>query len=838
MDTVRATLLPVVCATLLLVPTPTLEAQEQLRNVSPAEAACRADDYGLIWWADGFPGRDRPGRWLECIQTGRYALALDVEKMLITALGPVDAQLSYQQAVGRDNSLIDRLPAAGLKLSINVDGQEYLSTGGGPHSRHAGPRLINCGRFLQRADVTDLVFVDSKGDPLDVDARLEIIAWPDRLTLLLEAAPGSIEQSSATGRTANKWKSALMSIELQTAGQTFSDRFELPPGETWTEDTMKTVSVSLTPGTRGIPAITPDDAACKVDAAAIPDGTACPVEYDDVYGWFRVDLDNVTPQGSHNDSIERVRLTLENSGPDNRAFRLLFAKTGRGLSGRGLSPVIGLAPTLRDVEGYPTGIPIQISKNWHHQPDQEILYQGTWLNAATILHLPGRSKLELEFTLIYGHWGGVPAASHAQLCLIGWGSNQLWNQSAIGTWGESICYEPDQAQAQCAITDVRPLMVHGMKSDEPKRWTWTNNVGGGDFFRYFDTEGRRRHPTGMKTAYHRYCPNLTEVTYAGQTADGSLSHSVTVSVHRTDDVVRGLYRLRMDVNRPIRFSRLVFFQIGADTYSYTGERRMALGNEDGLLDEWHTEWGGNRYKTEPTACTGRIPWVSLHEAVSRDDSQSAAWANRGIVIRRWNARLSGRPARPWVAEHGVEARRVDTSTIDVIPPPDVNRLIPGDYVEATFEHIIVPQYAADYYGPNENLRDALAEHENTWKMIYREAVCNDQAARVSRGNMLSLRPIRIQADDDRAEFSVTGGLGYVPITVCGLSHYRRPLLEILEEGGTWTPVDQSVHGRDFWQTDFSDTSKTWEVTYTVPLDTPTDVPATRRFRFQLQPAGR
>lgn len=66
-----------------------------------------------------------------------------------------------------------------------------------------------------------------------------------------------------------------------------------------------------------------------------------------------------------------------------------------------------------------------------------------------------QSSVELELTLVYGHWGGIAAASHAQLCLIGWGSNQLWEESALGSWGESVCYEPDQVQRGCTIMDVQ-----------------------------------------------------------------------------------------------------------------------------------------------------------------------------------------------------------------------------------------------------------------------------------------------------------------------------------------------------------------------------------------------
>ena len=81
----------------------------------------------------------------------------------------------------------------------------------------------------------------------------------------------------------------------------------------------------------------------------------------------------------------------------------------------------------------------------------------------------------------------------------------------------------------------------------------------------------------VKTAYHRQGPCLTEVTYAGRAGEG-LNHRVTVSLGRSDDLVRGTYRIRLDVEKAVDFSRLVLFQIGADTYSSTGERKMAIGD--------------------------------------------------------------------------------------------------------------------------------------------------------------------------------------------------------------------------------------------------------------------
>jgi hypothetical protein len=927
-------------------------------------------------------------------------------------------------AARADNGAWQNLPPAQLQLSITAGGTTYRCTGGGRWSEFRGPRLVESGRFLQRADVTDLVFAAADGARLNVEARFETIAWPDRLALLLAARPGLLpipagepcfgrvgggfgldgtnhleiphkadldpekvtlelwafvptdyqasartlawlvcknrhehtegnfglailngrpqarlnigggrdnmfvvearsplrinnwnhlaisydgdslrfflngkpagerrigrkrvpgheglafgrrqdnwsdgyhfrggvdeirlydraltpaeiheryQKPEATNsalnpvrawsfnadgnasqtRPATQWSDAAMEISLTTQKGTLRQRWELPQHQTWRHPDWHEVSLPLDPMTFKLEDAT---TTVSVQASEWPSGAARPVDYDAARGWYRVNLDDIEPtlppggREKQNDAIERVRLVLSNPTDRGQTSRLLFEKNARGFRQRLGVPITGMTAVLRDADGHPVGVPVQLSKNWHGRREGGV-YIGTWFHGFTQIRLPPRASIELELALAYGHWGGVAAASHAQLCLIGWGSNQLWNQSALGSWGESICYEPDQVQAQCAVLDVRPLMVRSMAADRP--WNWTHNVGGGDFFRFFDTNGQRVPHARMRTAYQRYGPCLTEVTHAGRIGEG-IEHSATVSLARTDDIVRGTYQLRLDVTKPMEFSRFVILQIGADTYSYTGERKMAFGNETGLIRQWSTRWGGDTYRTERLQLTGRTPWISLHEAVSRRREGAAssgrrrargAWANRGIVIRSWQARLGGKPAAPWFAEHGVKARGEDTSTADILPPPDVARLEPGDFVQATVEHVIVPQYAADYYGPNEDLRAALDQSANTWRMIYREANGNDRRIQLKTGALESLYPsVCIRAVNDAAEFTLTGGLGYVPITFTGLNSPRGHLLVLDDQ-----PVDQSVHGNDFWQTDYDPTSKRWSRTYTVPI---------------------
>ena len=705
-------------------------------------------DYGQIWWADGFPTHREGARWLRKIKTGYYSFALNTETLEIPEFGKPGE-------------------SPDLELKVTVDGKEYFADGGAKWTRTSGPRLIESGHFFQRMDVTDLKFRSKDGEVLKAKGRFEVAAWPDRLGLILSADSESKIETSIRLKTS---KGAL-------EGRGF---LALDPVTGKNVDQKSPVTVT------------------------VPD---CPVEFEPSLGWHRINLDRVQTIGKGNDVIERIKFQVSNSTDREELARLMFEKTR--FRGRLGSAIAGVSAILCDADGIPTGIPVQLSKNWHRKPERQV-YDGQWFHGITQLRLPPGAKVDLQLVIANAHWGGVAAASHAQLSLIGWGGNSLWEQSALGCWGESICYDPDQALANTTITDVRPLMVAGKGSG--KKWAWTNNMGGGDFFRLYDLKGKRVAHSEMKTRYHKYGPCLTEVEYEGKVGD-AIKHRMTMSLGRTDDVVRGTYRVRLEVEKAVDFSRFVIFQVGSDTYNFTKERKMAYGNISGLGKEWKTQWGGDAYCGTPVQLKGVFPWVSLHEGVKPESDQKGAISNRGIVVRSWKARLGGKVADPWIAERGQTRHGKDSSTIDFVPPPGVTRFEPGDYLEATFEHIMMPQFAKDYYGPNEELRQALGKHENTWGMIHRESVGNAREIEVQQGSLVRRFPdVRIVAANEKATFAIKGGLGYFPMTITGLKSHEA--LELRVDGKL---LDQSVHGNDFWQCNYDPKKKSWSQTFNVPF---------------------
>jgi len=759
-----------------------------LRVVAPASVAPDGRDYGFMWWAYGWRGEK-----VRCYQTGYYGVAEDVGKTSLRNLGFIKNPLKYSVAVCQANDVVFSLPAPLLKLSVTAGGTPYTCQSGG------NPRLIASGRFVQWSDSEGLSFVDAAGKALPARGRLEYVVWPDRLAVILEVtATENLPQANCA-------------ISCR-AGERLIEQAS-PRGD-WAKGTVHTIHAVLW-------ALRPDVPDAK-DIVAFP---GCPpqetpkVRYDPARGSYRIDLPARPPAAPDQPHLERVPLRLTNPGLTPRVIRLDFAKEPE------VPGMTGLVPMLRDPAGNPTGIPVQISKNWHHK-DEPLLHQGNWLHSFTMLRLPPQSMVDLEYALAFNFWGTAPLASHAQLCLIGWGTDQLWDEAALGSWGESICYDPDVNLARSMIDDCRPLMVTNMKSGNGK-WGWTNNVGGGDFLVYSTDQGKQW-LSRMRTAYLSCGPNLTDVIYAGVSADGAIAATIHVQSARTDDINRAYHRFRYDVLKPTKFNRLVFYQLGADSYNDHSFNKIARGNETGLLEEWSPAKGTLDHAG--IACPGAVPWFSLHEGSARA-GESGAWANRGLVIRAWKAKLGGHDAPPLATINGTGNGNTPSNNVELVAPADLKELQPGDFVEGTVEYLVVPQFAKDYYGPNEGLRESLKSGENTWQPVHRLAVSGRLAATAARGQVRQACPLVVDLDpaSRSAEIDITGGLAYVPVTFAGLPNASGWSL-YSEKAGRKTKVDQSVLGHDFWQVDRDDNGK-YRMTFNVLIEAPTGEPARTKLSF-------
>jgi hypothetical protein len=302
---------------------------------------------------------------------------------------------------------------------------------------------------------------------------------------------------------------------------------------------------------------------------------------------------------------------------------------------------------------------------------------------------------------------------------------------------------------------------------------------------------------------------------------------MNVSSPRTDDINRVYHTFRYDVLKPTSFKRIAFYQLGADHYNSPTEK-IAYGNETGLNDEWLAERGERRYYRTNVPAPGRIPWFSLHNPIKIDDHPGPS-ANRGLIIREWKARIAGQKAPLHFSIFGTEQGRAASANIELSPPPGCTQLLPGDFIEAKVELVVLPAAADDYYGPNEALRTSLQTLANPWQSIHRQAIGNDVVIKATEGKLISRYPPVIAATSrDTAEFQISAGLAYLPVTIEGLNQHDNFQLSEFDSG-SWRPIDQSVHGNDFWQTTFDPSTK-WSRTYNLFLDQKGDSP--RRFRLE------
>ena len=757
------------------------------------------EDYGCVWWAYGspyyynygaLPGDNIPEGYagkkqVLCLHTGRYGLAIDTIKLDRIKLGLFKTLVPYETGIGEVEGAVFSLPESKLSVEVHAKGRVYRCVGREqPVDRKVFPvRFVEYGRFFQHVSINGLIMEDSGGNKLDAECRLEIFSWPDRLNMICYVEGKGVKTDKI----------------ILGAGGKVSDRVV---GE---QDGSAAVILGLIEGDGGGG---PGD----VTVAAVKN-TTINVERSESYGAYVVKIRDpgwsnksgtYYPQ-EHLDRLDKWPIRLVNDSGKSRVFRLVFDTQPRNIT--------GFTPMILDGEGRPAGIPVQISKNWH-RGKVPIRYQGAWVHGSTVITVPPRTTGNYQYAIAYARWGGVPAASHAQLSLIGWGHNMFWDECAIGSFGETICYEPGRTQRRGFITDVRPLMVAGM---DGKKWGWTGNVGGGDFLVYFDGEGKYVPMVKTRGRYYSYGPNLTKVCYDEMSEDKAIKASYTVSIARVDDYVRVFQNIRYDVLRPVEFSRLAFCQMPSDYYNDMKYGKTAIGNVGGMTSEWAVRTDGWKYDRRSVPMRGRKPWVSLHDVA---EDEKVVQAARGLIVRKWDAVLGGKKCgEPYLSTYMTEWHGKNFRVAaELSPPAGLKRLRAGDYVDADIELVVVPSKAGIYYGGNEAFVAAMERDANTWKMIHREAAGNDLEVRMKEGGLVKNYPVEITVSGrQRAEFSVLGGVGYVPVTFRGLEDYRGLRLYRVV-GGEIRAVDQSVNGDDFWQTDYDAVSGTWSMTYNIKLD--------------------
>ena len=316
-------------------------------RISPAVYPT-AQDYTFLWWPYGWKGVSPDGRKIEALQTGRYGLTFDPEKMDLLTLGPIASPKSYSDAVSESNDAVFALPKAYLSITVRAGGKVYRCVRGALKQddfENFPIRKLDYGRFVQQTDVLNLEFADEAGEILKATGRFEMVAWSDRLAFIAEVTPES------------DFPDGLIEIAVNgKAGQS-----ENPAG-IWKGGEKRMAFTVWEPD----PKIDVKGSDLKVAAEWLPTKPGPPpgpltVTYDVARGWHQIVLTSDQwgeQQKGQNDRLERASLTLSNPTDRVRALRLFFDRESA------VQGTTGVTPILRDTGGNPTGIPVQVSKMW------------------------------------------------------------------------------------------------------------------------------------------------------------------------------------------------------------------------------------------------------------------------------------------------------------------------------------------------------------------------------------------------------------------------------------------------------------------------------------------
>ena len=777
--------------------TPTVKKQY------PTATSLRESGYTFSCWLNGWrKHKTDQSPEILAIQASEYDFTLNLADFGKAGFSRTAKRtLSYAEALGSGTGHLSPLPDAEVAITIEVDGKTYravsCAAGTDPDVRRLGSaRMWESGRFVQHFEFVGLKLQESSGKTLECKGALAVVAWPDSLTLTAALAP---DASNAEG-----WRDAQ--VKLQLKGQNLDCQAEKLYLGKWHAAITNAVTLTYQAQDRSV-----SDHALAIQVSS---GTnnVFPVAFEATKNCYVASAPKIkrTFKAGYTDirDYDDFAITVDNA--DTVAKEIPFL-----LDFRSPANITGLCPILCDKEGRPTGVQVQLSKNWHYAP------MGAYLMAYTSLPAkPGRTEYLLR--VAYGFYGALPSASHAQLSLIGYsgkGGNGRWDQLAIGCWGETFCLDMDMSLVDIAITDVRLLMArNGLKGTQ---WSWTDAGWGGDWLGMTNSLGEKLAFRDLKTAYLSQGPCLTDVRYAGfYGADRKVAFQAQVQTMRTDDYARTLNTLSYTFRSPSPSGGVWFFKMGR-----TGEYvtpHIAYGNQAGLISEQSVPAGLKPQDlfADRVTLSGDGPWWVAFPGARHTNNRDWGTGSRALVIRSYQAKIGGRVFTNPTISLPVHNVRKDGGGLDLdlllVAPKAVTEFSAGDTVAFDAEWITLPRTADDYYGPNEAFRKHLAEHPASWKTTYREAVGNDLQVTVRGGKVLKRYPVVIQAERPTVEVSFKGGVGFVPIRFEGLEAIADVAL-FEGAGGKAAKFDQAVHGNDFWQADYDSGTRRWSLTFNIPV---------------------
>ena len=844
---------------------PSASAPDYNKIDSEATFMPKSYDYTFMWYPENLSVKKAN---TINVQTGKYGFSMDRETGSFVKLGSFKKPYTREEAKGQDNDVMEELSSV-LDMQYLLSADDYTTKvvtsereyfAGEPFQSDAGGafRVIDSGTYIQRADIYSLQYEKY----IDFKARMEFSAISEYLVLTYELYNGK-EAKEAEASVMMKLEEQFNISEFSydnkvltlknSDGAGYAFIFDSEQGKLEYRDGCVYVSRNvlnekaewggfsfvIVPMNKVDNELIDEYFASKqvqieLDHFAPRKSTKEVVSYNEQNLAWEMN----TPSSSGNkdftiegnmNAYERSKLTITNPTEHDVLVLANFYKPYEypypSYRDSGLSPMLRDAETLE-----PVGIPVQLSRNRHNYPVIGV-WSAIWSHAYVYIRIPAGETVNYEYTTAYGKWGETYPSTFSQLCLVGWGSNQWWISSSIGSMGEIFCFDPDPTQhGRSIICDSHGLLL-GNDEGGYGKYEWANGDGGSDFLVYYP-KGKgvsyywyREFINALKIDYENYAPNVSRITFSGYSADRKIKAELGLTLTRVDDIAKMLYDFEYTFLEDVEYDRLAFFQLGADNYNDNGYTKLAYGNGDGLILETDMPSAGgyvgyHKDMEQQVEITGGNVWVSMH-GYKQLAGRTGAWPNKAMAIREYKADINGKTYTQPTLSFFQTNNGVPSIATEIVPPKECNGSISkGSVVKGTVEYMMMPQYKNEYYGPSEIIRNMDESYFNSWEIVREYAVKGQVKAEVQKGELLSTFPVAVKSTGMdgavAAEFTVTNGMGYVPVTVTNLQGYKNWRLFIVNSDGSETMVDQSVHGNDYWQCNYDAYTGTYSMSFNVP----------------------
>ena len=274
-----------------------------------------------------------------------------------------------------------------------------------------------------------------------------------------------------------------------------------------------------------------------------------------------------------------------------------------------------------------------------------------------------------------------------------------------------------------------------------------------------------------KTVFKSIAPNLAHFTMHFTSSDGAARATATTSEIPQSDEMRTFLKIRYDFTKDVAIrgdARDAFRWLNINDKA--APQSLVYLDEDGKAVSEVITNGQHQALGKPLGAV--FPFVGTH---GMPGNHGTTYYGSLVLIRSFKARLAGKEQE----QVFFSSRYKHKGNYWLTTADEALTIKAGDFLEAELllvphaegtEPLVVPERERRYYGTE------------------------GPTATVQNGRLLSTFPATVEAVDEVAALTITGGTEVTPVTVKGFAHWAVPLLWI---DGVWQ--NQQAHGGDGYQ---------------------------------------